>query len=388
MNGKCKEMVDKKSNKQLVILVACRKFDGVIGGVERMSTTLMNELVARGHEVHLFTWDDNENAKSFYHMDQSIGWTKLAMGNPKKKAGWILRMRRALKVRTFLKTLSPDVVLGFQEGSFVTLKLYGIGLHIPMICAIRESPFRYAYIKAFPPFWLSCLVMRLAAAVTVQFERYKDAFPKSLEHKLKVTPNHIAQARNLADPVGESSTRKTILCTGRLSYEKNHDALIKAFALIAADYPDWTLDIVGSGSERQKLQNLKDSLDPEISGRVILQGPTENVSAHLERAQIFCLPSRWEGFPNSLAEAMAHGLPVIGYEECDGVCDLIEDGVTGLLAEGNGDISSLSQKLSTLMGQPELRKEYGNAAFEKSKQYHFKAMSDNWENILIEAAGS
>ena len=378
-------MPDKNTKKKLRILVACRKFDGVIGGVERMSTTLMNELTERGHEVHLFTWDANKDAKNFYPMNPKINWTKLAMGNPKKKANLSLRLQRMRRVRAYLKELKPDVVLGFQEGSFVTLKLYGIGLGIPMICAIRESPFRYKHIKASPPFWLSCLILKLSAAITVQFERYKYAFPKSLQEKVKVTPNHIAPANAQSDPIG-SKQEKILLCTGRLSYEKNHEALIKAFAQIAPDHPDWILKIVGGGVELASLQTLRNNLDKNISNRILLVGPTDNVQPYLEEAQLFCLPSRWEGFPNSLAEAMAHGLPTIGYKDCDGVGDLILDKKIGLLANGNGDIKSLALALSSLMRNPKLRRQLGAAALEHSKQFNFKDMSDNWENILLEAA--
>jgi len=380
-------MADRKSKKPLRVLVACRKFDGVVGGVERMSTTLMNELVTRGHHVSLFTWDVNEDAQSFYPIDSRISWFKLAMGNPAKKASFLLRLKRFLKVRNFLKDIRPDIVLGFQEGSFVTLKIYGLGLGIPMICAIRESPFRYAYITAFPPFWFSCQIFRIAAAVTVQFERYREAFPKFLWAKIKVTPNHIFPAEKLANSVGKEGLRKSLLCTGRLSPEKNQAVLVSAFALIAQNFPDWDLIIVGSGGQENALKDLIATLPEKISSRIFLQGATNNVPEWLQKAQIFCLPSRWEGFPNSLAEAMAHGLPCVGFSGCDGVSVLIDNDKTGLLADGNGNIKTLSEALSKLMGNPDLRQRMGESSFEKTKNYTPDIIIDGWEKILREGSG-
>jgi len=367
------------------ILVACRKFDGVVGGVERMSTTLMNEFVARGHDVSLFTWDEREDAKAFYPLDHKIKWFKMALGNPAQKAGFMLRLQRALRVRKLLRTLNPDVVLGFQEGSFVTLKLYGLGLGIPMICAIRESPFRYKHIRATPPFWFSCNAFRLAAFVTVQFSRYSQAFPNYLQSKIKVTPNHVVLAKSLAQPASVVGT-KIILCTGRLSPEKNHVVLIDAFALISDKYPDWNLVIVGRGGETDKL-NKKISCFPEnIRSRINMPGVSDDIPSWLVNAHIFCLPSWWEGFPNSLAEAMAHGLPSIGFKQCDGVCDLIEDGKTGLLADGLANPRSLADKLEVLMSDGTLRGQMGQNAFVFSKEFEDRKIFDLWENILSEAA--
>lgn len=363
------------------ILFACRKFDGVVGGVERMSTTLMNEMVARGHDVSLFTWDDNLNAKSFYPIDSKINWMKLAMGNPAKKAGLFLMLKRALKVRKFLKDLSPDVVLGFQEGSFVTLKVYGLGLGIPMICAIRESPFRYKYIQAKPPFWMSCQLFRMAAVVTVQIDRYREAFPRFLQARIKAIPNHVMPAEKLAQPAAES-TSYMLLSTGRLSPEKNHAVLVKAFALIADAHPNWSLVIVGRGGQSDNLQSMANALPQAVGSRIHLAGASDDIPSWLVKAHIFCLPSRWEGFPNSLAEAMAHGLPSVGFQECDGVCDLIEDGKTGLLISGADDAQALANGLARLMKDSNLREKIGEAAYAQSKNYAPQKIFDMWESLL------
>jgi len=366
------------------IVVACRKFDQVVGGVERMSTTLMNELVKRGHDVTLFTWDEREDAQAFYPMEPDIQWIKLAMGNPTQKA--VLRLKRAHKVRKILRSISPDVVLGFQEGAFVTLKLYGLGLHIPMICAIRESPFRYKYITANPPFWFSCQVFRLASYVTVQFERYTNGFPKFLHNSIKTIPNHVIPVTERAAPAANVA-QKIILSTGRLSPEKNHMALIEAFANIAERHPDWALVIVGRGGEQNKMAAYIATLPTSVRVRIQLAGVSTDIPSYLRQAHIFCLPSRWEGFPNSLAEAMAHGLPSVGFEECDGVCDLIDPGVTGFLAKGQDNVADLSAQLSTLMSDSALRQKMGDAAYQKSLHYQPRDVFDMWENLLSEAAG-
>ena len=99
--------------------------------------------------------------------------------------------------------------------------------------------------------------------------------------------------------------------------------------------------------------------------------------------QLFCLPARWEGFPNALAEALAHGLPAVGFEGCAGVPDLIVDGESGVLAVGNNDAKTLSSALGDLLGKHELRARMGNFAQASMVQYAPRKMFDLWEKTLL-----
>lgn len=368
------------------ILFACRQFDGVVGGVERMSTSLMNAMANRGHRITLLTWDANENAKSFYPLDPSIAWHKVSMGDPSVKAGWALRFQRAKKVRDLIQHLKPDAGIAFQDGPFCSLRFYCFGQNLRMICAERNSPFRHDKIKSFPPLWISNQIKRTAGLITVQFERYKTGYPKFLQPKIRSIPNHIELGSGTANTQKGDNGRKLLISTGRLSPEKQFHALIGAFGRIADQYPEWDLTIVGEGSEREKLESKIAALPEDIAKRITLAGSSADVPSWLRKAQLFCLPSCWEGFPNSLGEAMAHGLPSTGYRGCDGVCDLIDHSVTGLLADGNGDEETLAQQISTLMSDDNLRARMGEAALEKSKSYRSEKIFDLWEKYFAQIA--
>lgn len=369
------------------ILFACRQFDGVVGGVERMSTALMNALAERGHKISLLTWDANENAKSFYAMDPSINWHKVSMGDPSVKAGWKLRFQRAKKVRDLIRQLKPDAGIAFQDGPFCSLRFYCLGMHLPMICAERNSPYRHDKIKSFPPLWISNQVKRTADLITVQFDRYRNGYPAYLQSKIHSVPNHIEPAKNFLAANDDTSQRKLLLSTGRLSPEKQFQALIAAFGKIAGKFPAWDLTIVGEGSERKKLEDLIQSLPNSVKDRIRLPGSSNDVPSWLKKADLFCIPSCWEGFPNALGEAMAYNLPSVGYRDCDGVCDLIEDGATGLLADGNGNVDTLADKLSTLMQNDAVRAAMGKAAQQKSLQYTPEKIYAQWEQIFQKIAG-
>ncbi len=366
------------------IMVACRAIDNMAGGVERMAVALMNEMTARGHEVSLLTWDA-EKAANFYPMDSRIRWHRLAMGNPGQKATWKLRLQRAGKVREIVEKEQPALIIAFQQGTFFSTRLFTNGLHIPVIAAEREAPQRLDHVDAGRRRFLYFWSFRLAARVTIQCESYRKFYPESLHRKIVTIPNPVFPASASANP-GTEDGEKILLCVGRLGYQKNQEALLHAFAPIAAQLPDWSVHLAGDGEDKAKLEELAQSLG--ISMRVKFLGPVRDVAALYTQSHIFCLPARWEGFPNALAEAMAHGLPSVGYEGCAGVSDLIRHGHTGLLARGNGDVETLKFALLTLMKDPQQRALLGANAKISVAQYAPAAIYDRWEKLFKETATS
>ncbi|MFP4465197.1 MAG: glycosyltransferase family 4 protein [Alphaproteobacteria bacterium] len=361
------------------LMIACRAIDNMAGGVERQAISLANEMARRGHDVSLLTLD-HEGAQAFYDIDSSVCWYKLGMGNPKEKAGWGLRFKRMKNVRQIMKGFKPDVVLAFQQGMFLTLRLYTLGMGIPVIAAERESPFRYDFIREGKHRNRIFQMFRLAPHITVQCESYPQAYPAYLRPKITVIPNAIYPASQFSDPEGRDNQDKILLCVGRLGYQKNQLVLLDAFSRIADEFPEWRIVFAGEGEGREDIQSKIKALD--LEGRVELLGAVKDISSLYARAHVLCIPSRWEGFPNVLGEALAHGLPAVGYEGCGGVRDLISHGENGVLAAGNGDVDSLSEALATIMRDGRLRKSLGAQAVVSMQPYEPAAVYSCWERFL------
>lgn len=366
------------------ILFVCRMFDQVAGGVERMSILLMNALVERGHDVSLFTWDDPD-ARPFYPMHESIRWHRLNMGDPSRSASAALRFSRMVAFRKYSAALQPDVVVAFQHGAFLFAALSLVGRGIPVVLAERNAPDRLDHTREGRHRGTMFLTMRMAAAVTVQFDTYVQRYPENLRARIVAISNPVYRAEGFATPDGDKP-RRTLLSVGRLSYQKNYAALVRAFAAVAGRFPDWQLRIVGDGEERKALEELAEGLG--VATRVALPGAVRDVSAEYRAADLFCLPSRWEGFPNALAEAMAHGLPVVGYRSCAGMSELVTPGRDGSLADGNGDPAALSAALKALMEDAALRGRMGMEARNIADVYRPERSFDEWERLLKRVAGS
>ncbi len=363
------------------ILFSCRAFNNMAGGVERMACIMLEAMRQRGHEMELLTWDSS-SASAFYEIHPAIKWYQLDIGNPQEKATLKTRLQRAVRMRQILKDSRPDVILAFQEGTFISTRLYSIGMGTPVIAAERNAPSRFEHISASKYKNLIFQCFRLARAITIQIESYRNSYPAYLHEKIVSIPNPVAEAVHLADPSGEGKKIKTLLSVGRLGYQKNYDALVDAFARIASHFPEWQLVIVGEGEDRNKLEQFISSKG--LGDCIKLPGTTTNVGQYYADAQLFCLPSRWEGFPNALAEAMAHGLPAVGFRQCSGVADLIEDGKTGLLAQGNGQADALAETLSQLLADDEKRVVMGKQAREQIAVYKPEAIFDRWEQLFME----
>lgn len=362
------------------ILFVGRKFGNVAGGVERTAIALMNAMCARGHEISLLTWD-YQDAKSHYRLDPSVRWLKLDMGDALQKAPWPLRFQRQFRIRALVTEIAPDVIIGFQHGSFLTVRLATLGLGVPTIAAERNAPQRFDYIKAGRYRNLIFFSFLLAAKITVQFEEYRQHYPWFLRNKIVHVPNPISSAKKLATPQGTRGGPKTLLFVGHLSYQKNPEVLLKAFEMLANDFQDWHLSLVGNGEYKERLE--KTIARSQYAQKIRLLGVFQDIENAYQQANLFCLPSLWEGFPNALGEALAHGLPAVGFSECAGVNMLIKPGVNGLLAPGNSDPHALAGALRELMSAPERRAEMGREAIRSVRRYDPNEVFQRWEDLFF-----
>jgi glycosyltransferase involved in cell wall biosynthesis len=170
-----------------------------------------------------------------------------------------------------------------------------------------------------------------------------------------------------------------IVGVGRLSREKGFDLLIRAFACIAPWYPDWSLQILGEGPQRAELEDLADSLG--VRDNVHLPGWVERPEPALLDAGVFALPSRYEGFPNALLEAMACGLPCVAAACDSGPAEIIRDGVDGLLVPPE-NVDAMADALKQLVSDDAQRMRLGRRAVEVTSRFSRDAFFTQWDAVV------
>ena len=168
-----------------------------------------------------------------------------------------------------------------------------------------------------------------------------------------------------------------ILHIGRFSSQKNHIGLLAAFEKFNSKNPNSVLQLIGDGE--LKTETEKYVLEHKLSDCVEFLGTQSNIYPFLQRADMFILPSNYEGIPMTLIEAMGTGLPIVA-TAVGGVCDML-DAKSALLV--NVDIQEIANAVSKLYLDGDLRKSLGESALKRSKVFSAEIMAKKYLNVYI-----
>jgi GalNAc-alpha-(1->4)-GalNAc-alpha-(1->3)-diNAcBac-PP-undecaprenol alpha-1,4-N-acetyl-D-galactosaminyltransferase len=353
------------------------------GGAERTMSYLVAHL-AEHHAVTLLTLE-RADAPSFYPLPDSLKRIRIDKLGGRGIKRLFRVLSRPLQIRRAVRASAPDVVVSFMDTMNITALISCLGLGIPVIVSERNDPALHRIGRAKEA--VRDRIYSLARLVVAQTRQVAGYFPASLQPKLRVIANPVPAAPLSARPDRPNAEgRMRIISVGRFEPHKGFDRLIEAFALTAGERTDWDLVIIGEGPERARLETLVRRHD--LGHRIHLPGVVKDVFRELAASHLMAFPSRYEGFPNALAEALATGLPPVGQKGVSGVEDLIVEGKTGVLLDASDDAAAFAAALSALMGDARLRQQLGVAAREHVAQWEPSRILSLWEAALIEAAGN
>ena len=350
------------------------------GGAERMICRVAAELSGRGLDVHLLSLD-SADAQSFYAIGREITWHRLGLSSG--PTGKVRRVRRMVAI---MRQHGVRVLIGFVMSGDKTVYAASKIAKVRLVAAERNGPSIYRLRYGRRHRWLSFALLQLCDSIVVQFPEYIYGYPKFLRKRMTCIGNPVGAACTVAMPEcpGDDG-RFQLLAVSRLDgIQKRLDCLIQAFGLIAQLKPEWDLKIIGEGSHEAALCQIVADLG--LIGRVTFEGPTERVDEIYARANLFVMPSRWEGFPNALAEAMSAGLPAVGFRNAEGVAQLITDGASGWLAGPGDATSALAEALAQAMSDGKERRRRGTLAIWEMSRYAPPAQNDRWFALVDQLA--
>ncbi len=267
-----------------------------------------------------------------------------------------------------------DVYISFQpETTYMLSRL--IGVKSPIITMFHLEPnilFAKYSIEMYQ------YALRASSLVTVLLPSYIDQVKRICpEASVVAVPNAIACFERPA-----MLKEKKIVCLGRLAEQKRVDLLIKAFALIKDDIPEWVVehwgDIDVESRYKKKIFRLRKDLG--VQDRFRFCGTTDYVEKVLGSASIFAFPSAWEGFSIALGEAMAKGLPAVGCIDCSGTNEMITDEVNGLLTVPTPE--DFAAALKRLVKNYELRMKLGKKARDDIRKCSPVNIWSQWDNLI------
>jgi GalNAc-alpha-(1->4)-GalNAc-alpha-(1->3)-diNAcBac-PP-undecaprenol alpha-1,4-N-acetyl-D-galactosaminyltransferase len=271
----------------------------------------------------------------------------------------------------------PDAVISFINLTNIRVLLATQGLSIPVIVSERNDPYRDLIGEG-----MSRLRRRLyprATYLVAQTEEAAGYFDAVSPERRTAIPNPVLPAATDGNGRNSGNSGRTLLGMGRLSEEKGFLYLLRAFGRVAEKHPDWSLQIWGEGPQRPHLERLAGRLN--LAERIRLPGFTRQPFDALKRADLFALSSLFEGFPNVLCEAMAHGLPVVSFNCSSGIREIIRNGVDGVIVPA-ADMEALALALDQLMESEQERNRLASKAGEIAERFSIEKTMTMWDQLL------
>lgn len=364
------------------------------GGIQRITVAKANALAdIEGNEVWIVV-TDNKRPKPVLPISEKVHLVDLDVNyfeNDWKsrlhvlKGIFIKRREHKRKLQQFLNTISPDIVIstGTSEKNFIPRMKVASN---PSFIREIHSVSNYRLLVAHGWFeklsaWAGDIIdyhyyIRKYVKIVVLTDEDKQLHWKKND-KVKAIPNPLTTEHNKRSTLKS----KTVITAGRLTAEKNFASLINAWQTVNKHHPDWKLEIWGEGSLRNELQQQIDDL--QLRDSASLMGYTDDIISKFADASIFVCTSKFEGFGLVIVEAMSCGMPVVSYACPCGPKDIITEGKDGYLVPP-GDEERLAERICFLIEHEEKRREMGNAAAEKSKQYAIEPIIRQWMTLFHE----
>lgn len=341
-----------------------------LGGLENAVSVLANYFARKGYTVSVITI---YRFTHFYTLHESIKVIEPSYSKSTIPKYWYY-LKTIFFLRKSIKNVNPDVVLSYGDYINALVLFANTGLKYPCYISDRSSPG-----KKFP-FAVSLMrkiLYRKACGIIAQTNTALLQKKKMLgmRSNIKVIPNPIRPIEKHTDINREN----IILAVGRHYHVKGLDRLIRSFALVNPE--GWRLEIAGSeGPATAKLKELTKELN--IEGKIVFLGGVKEIDQVYARSKVFVLPSRSEGFPNALIEAMAHGLACVSFDINAGPSDILSHDINGLLVLDN-NIVALAENINRLVNNEKDRARLGKAAEKILDRLSLDKVGDTLEKFLF-----
>lgn len=362
-------------------------FNTVMGGIEAVGARIGLSLISRGHRVCFATVEEG------YPSPKEVP----SMLFPDKRSIRGRKNRDALLA--FFRHQQVECIVchnAYRHRLAILMHEVAEELGVPLLFEIHTTPdyFRYECHAAriFRPIerwhrrtktlrqWH--LIHRLADRIILLSERYvplyRDLTGIEATDRFCSIPNPNTYDSSEIPSVMEKEN--ILLYVGRYELRtKRVDLLLQAWSLLESDHPDWSLYIIGGGSECER-STLDEIVNKLSLKRVHFEG-VQKPAPYLKRAKLLAQTSKYEGWPLVLPEAMQFGVVPVAIHSYAALGEILDEGRAGMMVESD-DPEDFAQALSSLMSNEEKRSLLAEHAQEYVRQFDLEAVTDRWETLL------
>jgi glycosyltransferase involved in cell wall biosynthesis len=341
-----------------------------LAGAEIMCENLIYELVEQGEEVVVVSLYDYHSA-----ITERLEKKNIKVIYLHKKPG--LDFSMIIKLVKLFKIEKPDVIHTHRyvmQYAIPAAIITGIKQRVHTVHNVAKKENSNLARKVNFLFFKFAHVIPVALSEKIQ-KTIEEEYRINIK-KIPVILNGIDLKKCLPKSSYNLNNPIRILHIGRFSEQKNHEGLVQAFALFVKLHPDSKLILVGDGEKKTHIENLVNEFN--LSSKVLFCGIQSDIYGYLHDADIFILPSLYEGVPMTLIEAMGTGLPIVA-TAVGGVPDMLNNEKEALLTSKNVD--ELCAALNRFVEDQSFRELCGNNALKRSQLFASKYMADQYISI-------
>ena len=377
------------------IMIMHRSY-ALVGGAERVIIDKANYLSQEGHQLMLVSYEQGQLPLP-YKLNPNVQYEDLdcrffTLSKYPLYIRWYyffkLKRKFVKNLGNVVRSFKPDVIVLASDWQKLINSVVEVAGTVPVIAefhnaydyimrkvGVSEGRLKNFLLRSYYQYSLRSLAK--CAKMVVLTESDANCWRQHFSN-VCVIPNPVTLYPDEINDVSKDPGR--IIFVGRFNHEKRIDRLISAFSSIAAKYPDWHVDIFGEGNEKEKL--IKLIIKMHMEGRVIIHEPTKAIYDEYKRSEMLVLCSEHEARPLVLVEAMSCGVPCVSLDCPYGPREIINDGVTGLLAR-NGDVRDLANKIEWMITHEAERKEMGRQARLDAAKYKMSVIMKDWEELYV-----
>lgn len=370
----------------------------VVGGVERVVSTLANNFI-KNDDVTVVN-EFRTYKKSFYKYDDRVKFINLCDNSFLKGENYFINFIRRARRKVLMNLTYKKVLKVFQESDviifgrvIVAKRFYKYfkknDIKAKVICRDAAN-FKYLT-EDDQRFVLNDLPKFVNYFLTLSNEN-RDYYIKMGFDTKRTNIMRMINPLGIEPEMCYNPDAKTVFSFGRLCFQKNFENLILAFKYVHEKHPDWSLKIYGNGESKNKLVNL--IKENNLTDCAYIMSSNNNIKDFFKTSSIYVMPSRFEGYGNTLAESLSCGMPSISYDWVMGVSDFVDDGKNGMIVklknrddyfkgiDSEEDVKNLADAINKLIEDPKLCDKFSKEAFKTGADKDVKTIIKKWYEII------
>jgi len=366
------------------------------GGLERALVNLANALVKRGHEVTIKTIDDNSELVT--QLNEKVRYIAV----PRKQFPIIYKIKgswRLFNFENWFKFSSPRTVYKYYVGTekYDVEVAFFRGYPVKIISgSTNKDSIKLAWVHND---FMKCSGITTGfisfAHVVRAYRKFKNIICVSNQAREKFLQrmgsfknvctiyniNDLVNIINKSEDFLENQYSNTesnfkIVAVGHLVRQKGFDRLLEVCKRLNDDSFDYTLTIIGEGSDRELLQQYKEA---NSLNNVFLAGLQENPYKFMKHTDLLVCSSYYEGYNLTVAESLIIGTPVLS-TNCTGPCEILDNGEYGMIVENS--TKGLYEGIKKIMTDKKLYNHYKNKAKERLPFFYEDKIINEVESLF------